>query len=114
VEPDKACCKRYKKGRADADEGGSSGNSDLPERLGRDDISAGMGSVRSRVKACGAKANFTGKVSVKMKIGGDGRVQSVSADGGPSDVRSCVAAAVKSAKFKRTQKGLTVNYPFIL
>jgi hypothetical protein len=49
-----------------------------------------------------------------MKIGGDGRVQDVSADGGPSDVQSCVSGAVRGARFRKTQKGLTVNYPFIL
>ena len=73
-----------------------------------------LGGVRGRVKACGAKAGFTGKVNVKMKIGGDGRVESVTADGGNAEVRSCVAGAVKSARFRKTQKGLTVNYPFIL
>ncbi len=113
VEPDKACCKKFKAKDSPREERADS-SSDLPERLSRDDISEGIGAVRSSVRACGTKHNFTGRVDVKIKIGGDGSVAGVEAGGGPQPVQSCVSSAVRRAKFRRTQKGMTVNYPFIL
>lgn len=113
VDPDKACCKR-RGGSSRRTQPSGGGGSDLPERLSRSDISKGIGKVRGRVASCGPKNNFKGKVSVKIKIGGDGRVRSASASGGTGSVRSCVTSAVKRAKFRRTQKGMSVKYPFVI
>ena len=40
-------------------------------------------------------------------------VKSAQASGGGSALRSCVVSAVKRAKFKKTQKGMSVTYPFV-
>ena len=52
-------------------------------------------------------------MKVKIKIGGNGKVSSAQASGGGSSLRSCVTSAVKRANFKKTQKGMTVTYPFV-
>ena len=46
-------------------------------------------------------------------ISGDGKVTSANANKGSGAFKSCVASAVKRAKFKKTQKGMKVSYPFI-
>jgi len=89
------------------------GSSLLPEAPTRVDISSGIDKVRVRVKSCGDKHGDSGTVRVKMQIGGNGKVQSAQASGGGSALRSCVESAVKRAKFKKTQEGTTVTYPFV-
>jgi predicted Zn finger-like uncharacterized protein len=112
VEPDKACCK--KRGGKTSSPGrtsSSSAKSDLPEKPTRQEISEGIGAVRSRVMACGSKG--TGTVTVRLKIGGSGSIDSADASGGSSSsLDSCVESAVKSARFPKSQRGLTVSYPF--
>lgn len=63
--------------------------------------------------SCGDKHGGKGTVKVKIKIGGNGKVQSANASGGGSALRSCIASAVKRASFSKSQKGVTVNYPFV-
>ncbi len=113
VDPGKACCKKYNKGSSSSSSSSSSSNSNLPEKPTRGDITAGIGKVRGRVTSCGDKHGGKGTVKVKLKIGGDGKVKSAQASGGGSALRSCVTSAVKRAKFKKTQKGMTVTYPFV-
>jgi predicted Zn finger-like uncharacterized protein len=114
VDPGKACCKKYNKGGSTSSSSSSSSkNSSLPEKPTRGDITSGIGKVRGRVNSCGDKHGGSGTVKVKMKIGGSGKVQSAQASGGGSALRSCVVSAVKRAKFKKTQKGMTVTYPFV-
>jgi hypothetical protein len=85
----------------------------LPEAPTRGDITSGIGKVRGLVNRCGDKHMGSGTVKVKMLIGGNGRVESAQASGGEAALRSCVESAVKRAKFKKTQKGTTVTYPFV-
>ena len=113
VDPGKACCRKYNKGSSSSSSSSSSKNSNLPEKPTRSDITSGIGKVRGRVTSCGDKHGGKGTVKVKMKIGGDGKVKSADASGGGSALRSCVTSAVKRAKFKKTQKGMTVTYPFV-
>ncbi len=108
VDPGKACCKKYAKKAKSS----SSSNSYLPERLSKPDVKAGISRVKGRVTSCGDKHNGRGIVTVKIKISGSGKVTSAAASGGNSGLRSCVSSAVKRAKFKKTQNGGSVNYPF--
>jgi predicted Zn finger-like uncharacterized protein len=114
VEPDKACCKKYSRGGGGGGGGGGGSDSNLPERLSRSDISKGISKVRGRVMSCGDKHGGKGKVSVKIKISGGGKVTSASASGaGSGSLRNCVSGAVRKAKFRKTQRGMSVNYPFV-
>ncbi|MBL4632418.1 MAG: hypothetical protein JKY56_01025, partial [Kofleriaceae bacterium] len=108
VDPGKACCKKYAKKSKNS----GSSNSNLPESLSKPDVKAGISKVKGRVTSCGDKHNGRGIVTVKIKISGSGKVTSASASGGSSALRSCVSSAVKRAKFKKTQNGRSVNYPF--
>lgn len=109
VEPGKACCKKYAKKSKPT---GSTSNSNLPDRLNKSDVKKGISRVKGRVSSCGDKHNGRGIVTVKIKISGTGKVTSAAASGGNSGLRSCVSSAVKRAKFAKTQKGGSVNYPF--
>lgn len=112
VDPGKACCRKFNKSSSTGSSSKSS-NSNLPEKLGRADISKGISKVKGRVTSCGDKHGGKGTVKVKIKIGGNGKVSSAQASGGGSALRSCVTSAVKRASFKKTQKGMTVTYPFV-
>ncbi len=112
VEPNKACCRKLAKKKPSSSTSGG-GNSNLPEKLSRGDISAGISKVKGRVSSCGDKHDGKGRVSVSIKINGAGKVTSASASGGSSGLRSCVTSAVKRARFKKTQKGMSVKYPFV-
>ncbi len=114
VDPSLPCCGKSKS-RGSSSGGGSKGSSDsnLPERPSRTDISSGIAKVRGRVQSCGDKHSFKGTVTVKLAIEGSGKVSSASANKGDSAFKSCVTSAAKKAKFKKSQKGLTVNYPFV-
>lgn len=116
VDPSLPCCGGSKSGGSKTGggkTGGKTGDSDLPERPSRTDISSGIGKVRGRVQSCGDKHNFKGTVSVKIEIEANGSVGKASADKGDGSFKSCVTDAVSKAKFPKTQKGVTVNYPFV-
>ena len=52
-------------------------------------------------------------MKVAVKVSGSGRVVSASATESPDpSLGSCVAAAVKLAKFPETDEGGSFNYPF--
>ncbi len=77
-------------------------------------ISAGIGNVKARVTACGDKSPAKGKVKVHVKVGGDGRVTSVSVETSPDPaLGACVSAAVQKATFAKTQNGGSFGYPFV-
>jgi predicted Zn finger-like uncharacterized protein len=114
VEPNKPCCAKYRKGGRRPAAEDSGGDSDLPEHLERSDISSGMSSVHGRVTSCGDRFGGKGTVKVKMKIEGSGKVSSVEVSGASGGLASCVESAVKQARFRKTQKGMTVTYPFVL
>ncbi len=112
-----ACCAKFKKGGKKPPVGAApppAGNSDLPDTLDRDMISAGIGKVKARVMACGDKSSAKGQVKVHVKVGGGGSVSSVSVSATPDPaLGSCVAAAVQKASFAKTQSGGSFGYPFV-
>ncbi len=114
-----ACCKKYKGGGGGGGGGdkpkGGGADPNLPEKLTREDISSGIGGVRDRVLACGDKSSAKGTVSVKVKVSGSGSVSSASVASSPDGaLGSCVASAVKKARFKQTQSGGSFTYPFVI
>ena len=111
VTPGKACCKKYNR-KSSSSNSKSSSSSNLPVQLTKSDVTKGISKIRGRVKACGDKHKGKGTVFAKMKIAGSGRVSSVNTSGGSSTLQRCVASAVKKASFRKTQKGMSVKYPF--
>ncbi len=93
--------------------GGGGGGGDVKPSLERADVQKGMSQVAGKVKACGGGP---GTVTIKVIIGDTGRVISATATGSyaGTPVGNCAAKAVKKAKFPKSQKNLTVRYPFKL
>ncbi len=123
------CCARYKKKSSDqllglsdkkskSDDdpllGAIAGDSNLPMRLGREDIAAGMDDIRSSVAACGRGGTAKGEVKVSVKVGRNGKVNQVRVRSATTeDLGKCVTQKVRRARFAKTQKGGTFSYPFV-
>jgi TonB family protein len=70
--------------------------------------------VKPRVMSCGDKSSAKGQVKVSVKVGGDGRVVSVSVKSSPDPaLGNCVAGAMQKASFAKTQNGGSFSYPFV-
>ena len=69
--------------------------------------------MRSRVTSCGDKYSVSGTVKVKIKIGANGRVRGTRVRGASGSGASCISSAIKRARFKKSQNGMTVTYPFV-
>jgi predicted Zn finger-like uncharacterized protein len=112
-----ACCAKFKKGGrgggAAKASGGGGGGGDLPDSLDRTMISDGVAKVKGRAQACGDKSPAKGQVKVSVKVNADGSVASVTVRNTPDPgLGNCVAAAMQSARFARTQTGGSFAYPF--
>lgn len=89
----------------------------LPEKLSPGDVKTGMAAVKARVQGCYDKYQQAGAVKIKAKIEPDGTVSTAEASGefAGTDTGTCVANAVKNAKFPKTSgQGLAITYPFVL
>jgi TonB family protein len=76
-------------------------------------ISDGVAKVKGRAQACGDKSPAKGQVKVSVKVNADGSVASVTVRNTPDPgLGNCVAAAMQSARFARTQTGGSFAYPF--
>lgn len=108
------CCRKLKKQTKDPKDEAKKPAGDLPETLGKTEISAGIGTVKSKVLACGDKHGAKGTVRARLVVGADGNVTSVTVEQTPdADLGSCVAAALRQAKFARSQTGGRFTYPFV-
>jgi len=107
------CCAKFRSPHAPITSKNTSTNS-LPDALDRQSISNGIASVKARVTACAGHSPAKGKVKVKVRVGADGRVESVSVEVTPdAALGACVAAGVQRAVFPRTQNGGSFSYPFV-
>jgi serine/threonine-protein kinase len=103
-----ACCRKFKKPTPPE-------NPDLPETLSKADILAGISAVRSKVQACGdSNPDNKGLLPIKITITPAGTVAGALAEGdlASTPLGGCAVAAMKQATFKKSQKGVTVKYPF--
>jgi predicted Zn finger-like uncharacterized protein len=108
-----ACCAKFKTG---GKTGGTAEKpkSDVPDQLDKSMISAGVAAVKGRAIACGNKSAAKGIVKVGVKVNPDGSVASVSVKDTPDGaLGTCVAGAMRSARFARTQTGGSFSYPFM-
>jgi hypothetical protein len=88
----------------------------VPETLNKTEVAAGINAVKGKVQACGdAHPDLKGMLKVKLTINGAGKVAGATADGEQAGTAlgGCVIAAIKQATFPKSQRGITVNYPFV-
>jgi hypothetical protein len=109
----KGCCGKNPKG-AGAKSDAPPPDPNLPARPERSDVSAGVSSVQNRLQSCGDRFSVRGAVTVKISIAPSGEVKSASTSQGTGEFQSCIAGALKGAKFPATQQGARVSYPVVL
>jgi hypothetical protein len=88
-----------------------------PARLDPPDVQRGMKAVEGQVRACGRRDGGPAVVQVSVTVDGKGRVTEAGAIGKSAGTPrgDCVAAAVRSARFRRTGSAPTsFTYPFLL
>jgi len=90
------------------------GASDLPEAPSRDETLAAMRGVESAVRACAAAEQITGTAEVAITVaGGTGRVTSANVTGITGTAGSCIARAVRNARFPHfTKPAFSIKYPY--
>lgn len=110
-----ACCAKFKPAEPPQDPKPENEKppSGLPEKLDKLMVQEGMAGVKPTVIACGERIAAKGTVKVAVKVSGSGKVVSATAIESPDpELGSCVASAVKLAKFPETDEGGSFNYPF--
>lgn len=87
---------------------------DLPEQPSRDETLAAMRGVEAAVRACAANETVTGTAEVAINVAGaTGRVTSATVTGITGTVGSCIARAVRNARFPRFSRStFTIKYPY--
>lgn len=108
-----ACCRKYTTTRPEP-EATDKPDTRLPAKLDRSAIKTSMNKTLARVTACGSRSPASGKVTVSVKVAGDGSVARVTVKEAPdAALGQCVARAVEKATFPETQKGGSFSYPFL-
>jgi predicted Zn finger-like uncharacterized protein len=94
---------------ADGDE-----SSDLPASPSRDETLAAMRGVESAVRTCAAGQGVTGTAEAELTVAGPtGRVTAANITGITGNVGSCIARAVRNARFPHfTKATFSVKYPY--
>jgi hypothetical protein len=89
-------------------------DSDLPDSPSRDEILAAMRGVESAVRGCGEGQPLTGTAEVQITItGNNGHVTTANVNGITGNAGSCIARAVRNAKFPRFKKPtFSIKYPY--
>ena len=80
--------------------------------LNANQVKHGLQAVESDVVACARANGFSGTLPVKIGISPRGTVVSAVPTAGSHHLRTCAAAAVRLARFPRTQKGAGLVYRF--
>jgi hypothetical protein len=113
AERDAAREKRHAARAAKAAASASGGASKLPAAPSRTDVLEAMARVHSAVVRCMDGAH--GVVTADMKILSSGRVASANISGAPPNAGSCIAGAVRKAKFPEfSAASIAVRYPMKL
>jgi len=82
--------------------------------LDKPQIRTGVASVKPAVIACGEKTPVKGTVKLAVTVDPSGAVQEVNVVAAPDDaLGSCVATAMRRARFAKTTKGGSFSYPFV-
>jgi hypothetical protein len=108
-----ACCAKFKTGGSKSS-GDTKPKANVPDQLDKSMISAGVAAVKGRAIACGNRSSAKGVVKVGVKVNPDGSVAAVTVKEQPdATLGGCVAGAMRSARFARTQTGGSFSYPFV-
>jgi len=87
----------------------------LPENLDKQMIVDGVARIREKVLACSKKSKSGGLVKIRTTVKPDGKVGAATADGVvDAKLAACAVAAMKTAKFAKTQTGGMFSFPFKL
>ena len=87
----------------------------VPETPSRSDVSRALGERASEVRACTAGSTTGGQVTVSVRFGSSGAVQSVTVNSTtlPDAMRSCIAEAVQKARVPPFRaSAFNVNFPY--
>ena len=89
------------------------GQAALPEVLDPAMISEAVAKVKTRVMACRGYSSVAGQIVLSVEVGPDGCVAAVSVErASNATIGTCVATAIQSATFVRTEHGGSFRYPF--
>jgi hypothetical protein len=107
-----SCCARFKPPEPEpVIEKPASG---LPEKLDKLMVQEGIAAVKPAVIACGENNGIHGTVKLQVRVSPSGKPLDVAVALTPdAALGTCVAAAVKLARFAETDEGGTFGYPFV-
>jgi len=106
------CCTKYKPAEVEAPPVRPA--SGLPEKLDKLMVQEGIAVVKPAVIACGERIGVRGTVKIQVKVSASGKVLGATAASSPDPaLGTCVANAVKLAKFPETDEGGSFGYPFV-
>jgi len=81
----------------------------------RDDITMAMRALNPKFKACAEKSAAKGSLKAQVKIGADGKVESVEIKQSVDPATdACVIRAIKPIVLPRSQQGITFSYPIVI
>lgn len=85
-----------------------------PTSLNASQVRTVVTRMRARFARCGEESDKHGTVRATVKVDADGKVTSVVIRDAPDDaLAQCVAAVMRSARFPRSDQGVTFTYPFV-
>ena len=86
----------------------------LPSSLDRAMVRAGIDTIKPRVVGCGEKSGVTGTVKIGVTVTPEGAVSGTEVKDTPdAALGTCVATALRTAKFGASVNGGTFTYPFV-
>ncbi|MEO7092535.1 MAG: hypothetical protein ABI175_04740, partial [Polyangiales bacterium] len=108
------CCARLKPAEVEPPPTPEKPASGLPEKLDKLMVTEGISPVKPAVIACGERFAARGTVKIQVKVSPSGKVLSTGVTSSPDpDLGTCVAEAVRLAKFPETDEGGSFGYPFV-
>lgn len=112
------CCAPFRGGSDMGGGGGDDACAGNPnDTLSAGDVKDAMGAIRGVVSGCFSKFGVQGKVTVRVSVGCNGNIESVSATGehAGTPVGGCIEKAVRTAKFPKFKKpsSKSFQYPFV-
>ncbi len=104
------CCAKYRPN----DPGLARRIDGVPETLDRVLVRTGVSTVKPAIIGCGEATPVKGTVKLSVTVAPAGTVTSASVVASPdSTLGSCVADAMRKARFSTTIRGATFTYPFV-
>jgi TonB family protein len=107
---DRPCCLKYKP--ADSDLKPRIGG--VPVELDRAMVRAGVETIKPRVVKCGETSGAKGTVKITVTVAPEGQVTDAAVRESPDEgLGTCVAGAMRAARFGKSVNGGSFTYPFV-